>query len=127
MAAEDDRPPFYNTTVHIGIFHWMDDSTFNFERERPSPLTITLLENHEMVLDVQFGTASCWTAYPASAAVARAVVFLFEWPDELKYPIGLKLRAKWIKCGSIIFLQLVRVNKGIFQSKIDCKISANQN
>ena len=81
-----------------------------------------------MVLDVQFGTASCLTAYPPPSVRlsclfprAAAVVFLFEWPDELQYPIGLKLRAKWNKCGSILFCSLFAATKGFFNRKYIAK------
>ena len=33
MAAEGDRPPILQHD-RIGIFHWMDGSMFNFERDR---------------------------------------------------------------------------------------------
>ena len=124
MAGEGDRPPI-SRHDRIRIFQW---TLFNFERDRlprarPSPLSLSRYSKSRngpprcSIWHCElFDGLSC-----RRCCCSRAVVFLFEWTDELKYPIGLKLRAKLNKCGSILFCSLFAATKGFFNRKYIAK------
>lgn len=111
MAAADDRPPFYCTTgIRKAISQCSTSSDFR-ARERFSPLP-SLSRYHVTRKSRNGARRSIWHCElfdGLSSSVrlsclfprAAAVVFLFEWPDELQYPIGLKLRPKWNKCSYV--------------------------